>query len=320
MELPRLHLERVRWPLRRPFRAGTGAITVREGFLVFVEGREAVGVGEALPLPSSGTETLEQCGQALHRARTLEDLDATPAARFAVETALLDLEGRTRGVPVSALLSETPSRSVAVNGVIDASEDAVAQARALKAEGFRCFKLKLPGPVAAVREVIGPHAELRLDANGQWSRDEALAELRALKAFRPEYCEDPTDDPADVAALRACGVPIAADAWLARGTDVDADVLVIKPAVVGGLKRAVALAQGRRAVITTTVDGVVGRLAALHVAAALGGEMAHGLATGRWIAQDDAADPAPVVRGRIAVPQGGGLGLNLGFKGTEVAA
>jgi L-alanine-DL-glutamate epimerase-like enolase superfamily enzyme len=196
----------------------------------------------------------------------------------------------------------------------------VAQARALKAEGFRSFKLKLPGPVAAVREVIGPDAELRLDANGQWSRDEALTQLRALQAFRPEYCEDPTQDPSDVAALRACGVAVAADAWLARGTDVDADVLVIKPAVVGGLKRAVALAQGRRAVITTTVDGVVGRLAALHVAAALGGDTAHGLATGRWIAQDDAADPAPVVRGRITVPEGGGLGLNLGFKGAEVAA
>src|SRR5690606_18069536 len=91
---PRMKLVRVRLPLKRPLVTAAGTLTAREGFLVFVDG----GVGEAMPLPSSGTETLEECRAALEAARDLDEVQA-PCARFALETALLDAEAKRRGVP-----------------------------------------------------------------------------------------------------------------------------------------------------------------------------------------------------------------------------
>jgi o-succinylbenzoate synthase len=350
VKLGRLTTSPLRLPLRRPFITASGALTAREGVLVFAEAEGVVGVGEAMPLPFAGTETLAQCVQALEPVQQLEGraldieallaalpaLEGAPAARFAVETALLDLVARTRGCPLSALLAERPVRSVEVNAVIDASADAPAQAAAQRDEGFRVFKLKLTstaaGLAAAVREVIGAQAELRLDANASWSLAQATQALSGLQSLRPAYCEDPLANIDDVPALRrATSVRIAADSWLATATgrarvlsDGLADVCILKPAVLGGLGRALAFAARARAhgmsvVVTTTLEGVVARLAALHLAAALGEDTAHGLATAHWLERDWAVDPAPIIQGRINVPPGPGLGLDL-IKKREAAA
>jgi L-alanine-DL-glutamate epimerase-like enolase superfamily enzyme len=313
MTSTRCQLEPVRLQLVRPFETGAGTITVREGFLVSLEQGGQVGVGEAMPLPPAGTETLAQCEQALRSG----NLDDAPAARFAIETALLDLEGKRKGLSVAQLLAPEPATSIAVSCVI-ASRDAAEQARALKAEGFTCFKLKLPADVAAVRAAIGPDAELRLDANGR--------PCETFEAFRPAYIEDPSAQPTRIERMT-----VAADAWLStaegRARVLDerlADVCVLKPAVLGGLKASLdfaqqAIARGMKVVVTTTLEGVVARLAALHLAAALNNGLAHGLATARWLASDHAADPAPVIDARMSVPRAPGLGIDL-KRIQEVAA
>jgi len=56
-------------------------------------------------------------------------------------------------------------------------------------------------------------------------------------------------------------------------------------------------------VVTTTVDGVVARTAAVHVAAAIPDVAPCGLATAELLAEDLGPDPAPVDDGRISVPQ-----------------
>jgi o-succinylbenzoate synthase len=333
MRLERLELEAVRTPLARPFRTAGGTLTEREGFLVFARAQGVTGVGEALPLPSAGTETLAQCAEALQQAKALigrelgavPELPHAPAARFGIETAMLDLLGRIERRPLLGAQG-----TIAVNAVIDASEDAAAQARALHAEGFRCFKLKSARDVVAVRDAIGQDAELRLDANGAWSLEQASRELTGLDIA---YCEDPLATPDEVPALRgATRVRIAADVWLATKAGRDrvlreglADVCILKPAVLGGVARALefaleARARGVQCVVTTTLDGVVARMAALHLAAALDNGLAHGLATGRWLERDWAEDPAPVVRGRMTVPAGPGLGVELARASREVAA
>ena len=60
--------------------------------------------------------------------------------------------------------------------------------------------------------------------------------------------------------------------------------------------------------MTTTIDGVVARLAALHVAAAVPDIGACGLATGDRLARDLAPDPTRVADGEMTVPQTDGLG------------
>jgi L-alanine-DL-glutamate epimerase-like enolase superfamily enzyme len=97
-----------------------------------------------------------------------------------------------------------------------------------------------------------------------------------------------------------------------RLLDADAaDVLVLKPMALGGVDRAreVALAARERgvdAVVTTTIDAVVARTGAVHLAASLPDVRPCGLATAGLLGADLAPDPAPVEDGRIAVPEGKG--------------
>jgi L-alanine-DL-glutamate epimerase-like enolase superfamily enzyme len=61
-------------------------------------------------------------------------------------------------------------------------------------------------------------------------------------------------------------------------------------------------------VITSVVDSAIGVGAAAQLAAAIGGTQAHGLATGAWLAED-VAPPALIRAGKLALPDGPGLGI-----------
>jgi len=161
--------------------------------------------------------------------------------------------------------------------------------------------------VAAVRAALGPAIRLRLDANGAWGVDEAIAIIRAVERYGIELVEQPApvDDLAGLARVRAAvDTPIAADESVGGPEQARqvveagaADVLIVKPIPAGGLRRArevIALAQaaGLRALVTTTIDSGVGVAAALHLAATLPAPpLACGLATGPLLVGDLIAAP-----------------------------
>jgi o-succinylbenzoate synthase len=263
-------------------------------------------------------------------------LGAAPAARAALDGALHDATARRRGVPVAALLCEAgeePAPSVAVNALLDAPSPAAldALARARRAEGFASFKLKVGGlsraddlaRATAVRDAIGDEATLRLDANRAWDEDEAARALAALAPLGLEWVEEPLADarPETFARLRQrTATALAVDESLGDESDVPrwldaavADACVIKPAWLGGLASARRVAErareaGLACVVTTALDAAVGRATALHLAAALRGPHACGLATGERLAGDVASLPPPV-DGRMALPPDAGLGV-----------
>jgi L-alanine-DL-glutamate epimerase-like enolase superfamily enzyme len=161
-----------------------------------------------------------------------------------------------------------------------------------------------------------PEVKLRLDANGAWTAEEALRKLRELSPLGIELCEQPT---ADLAGLDGCAVPIAADEMLAtdpEGALRRARILVLKPMLLGGLTAALDLARrahglGLSLVVTTALEGPVGRAGASHLAAAvlaLGPQPAAGIATGRLFAE--ALDPFAPQRGVVRIPDLPGLGLS----------
>jgi o-succinylbenzoate synthase len=326
-----------------PLTTASGQITERRGFLVGIQQDGVWGVGEATPLPG-WTESYEACRTALNTAaqstnaviKTPDPTD-TPAAAHAVELAELDAAARRDNRPLAAVLREgvfdvdhpLPD-SVPVNATIgDGSVDETVNAATTAVdEGFDWLKLKVgarkPGldlvRVQAVREAVDDGVSLRLDVNGGWNRSTARAMVDRLAAVGIEYLEQPlpADDLEGLAELRGHGVDIAVDESLAEQSlsavlsAGAADVAVIKSMAVGGPRRTVEAAATARAagiepVVTTTVDGVVARTAAVHAAAAIPDVTACGLATGSLLATDLADDPVPIADGRAQLPAGNGL-------------
>jgi len=331
-------------PLATPLSTAAGSIERREGFVVRFDHRGETGIGEATPLPG-WTESLDECERALtrvldtyekegHSAALLElDADAVPAARHGFATALLDADARADDVPLAEWFDADAGRSVPVNATIGdtSTDETVEAARTAVDDGFGCLKLKVGARdlsadlarVGAVRAAVGPGVTLRVDANGAWDRETARNAVDGLAEHGVEYVEQPLSA-ADLdghAALRGRGVEIALDEALRAHSAAEilrsdaADVLILKPMVVGGPGNAHTLAMrardcGIEPVITTTVDAVVARTAAVHVAAAIPAVRPCGLATANYLADDLADDPAPVSDGRIVVPDGPGLGLD----------
>jgi o-succinylbenzoate synthase len=338
-------LREVRWTLKSPVTTSAATVSRRDAVLVKLEHEGTVGLGEASPLAEFGGEPVTQCRAALGEASRLitraptgaadverlidraPALRTAPAARFAVEQALLDWVARRMGLPLRKLLSPGAAREVNVNALLVASDpDALREEAARWRErGFSTLKLKVGARsaeedllrVRAVREGAGPDAKIRLDANGAWDAARAAQALRILGEVGLELCEQPTPvrDPealGEVARLKLC--PVGADEGLvvadARDTLArDADVLVLKPSLMGGLSPALALGRkGRAAYVTAGYEGPIARAGAAHLAAALPRSgFAHGLHTGALLEKADS--PLDAVRGVLKLPDAPGLGL-----------
>lgn len=188
-------------------------------------------------------------------------------------------------------------------------------------------KVKVAGPgqtpaddlrrVEAVRDCLGPHGALRVDANAAWDVEEAVRRLTELSRFGLEYAEQPVATLDELRQLRRrVSVPLAADESIrelaasgvgerefARVADA-VDVAVLKVAPLGGVWRALRVAEavGVPAVVSSAVETSVGLAAGLALAAALP-ELPHacGLGTATMLAGDVVAQPLLPVDGTLTV-------------------
>ncbi|NHN40456.1 o-succinylbenzoate synthase [Halorubellus sp. JP-L1] len=328
--------------LSRPLATANGEITDREGFLVRVSDGEHEGFGEATPL-AQWTESHAECRGALSdavsrlqddEAALRADLDRNPAARHGVALALADLRAKQHDRPLYRLLGRRSEREwVPVNATVGdaAPDDTAAAAERAVAEGYETVKVKVGTRgverdverLRAVRDAVGDDVSLRADANGAWDREEAERALSGFADAGVRYVEQPlpADDLAGMAALRGGPVGVAVDETLAAHSVQQvldagaADVLVLKPMALGGVERARRAAVEAReenvaSVVTTTIDAVVARAGAVHVAASLAGVLSCGLATGDWLSTDLGPDPCFVDDGSVRVPQEAGLGVH----------
>jgi o-succinylbenzoate synthase len=311
-----------------------------------------IGLGEASPLPGFSPDDVTTCARALEemhvRLGAIDEaspVDAVakalggalvevPAARFAVETALLDLIGQSRGISVAACLSgdgvtESVPRSALLGAPGRDAQGCIDHARRAKARGIRVFKAKIGDPnvglsaeIAALGELrheLGASA-IRLDANGAWSVAQARDALARLEALEPEFVEEPVGGDALV-DLGVCAVPWAADDSLAsaerRTRLLDASgcaTVVLKPSLLGGLLAARDLARrarerGRDVVVTHMFEGAVAHAAACELALSLGpATRACGLDTHAGLADEDV--PQLARAGFVCASGRAGLGFD----------
>lgn len=216
---------------------------------------------------------------------------ANHASRAALELAILDCALRSRRRSITELLP--PRRpKVVYSGIITAGslDSALQHARQMKLVGLQHIKLKVGfeddvARVRAVRDVFGPGASLRVDANGAWTVDQAIEALAALAPFDIAAVEQPLPR-GPVAELRrlkdASPVPVMVDESLVTLDDAQAliaaravDYFNIRVSKCGGLARAREIAVlAAAAGVRLQVGSQVGETAILsaagrHLAAAL---------------------------------------------------
>jgi o-succinylbenzoate synthase len=336
--------------LKTPIQTARGLMDERSGFRVELRAQGVVGRGDAMPMASFGTETPEASLMALERltipqipnsveeiSQVVNALRHSPAARHAAECALLEHLAIRQGVLVATLLGPVRRSHFAVNALIEGDDaaDLAASAERAARDGFMVVKTKVAArPLAveaqrllAVRRAVGPKVRIRIDANGGWSEATARSALRGLEALDLEVCEQPVHS-RDVEGLRRlrhlAPCRIAADESMLlegqlsrlfeRDPHAAADVVVLKPAALGGLLSSLAVAQqahdaGVGAYVTTLMDGPIARAAAAHLAAILpSADWAHGLSTVELF-QNVEADAFSPRNGHIALPQATGWGV-----------
>lgn len=285
------------------------------------------------------------CGAAMEPGAWTPETDAhlsgAPASRAAVQGALWDLAARRAGLPLADLLAgragevhEAVLRRMPTSALLVAREPGAVRAEAARAResGHRAVKIKLGSPLLdddvararAAREGLGPTVRLRGDANGAWSRRDARVAFEALAEFGFDYVEQPlaADDFEGFVELhRLSPVRIAADESVATESGAlrllstgAVDVMVLKPATLGGPARALEIAaQARHAgvevVFSHTLESAVGARHVLHCAAAWGDQDAvHGLCTEGLFVSDVAASVA-CPGGLAAITDAPGLGI-----------
>ena len=225
--------------------------------------------------------------------RLERELD-TPAFPFrsqlasAIDMACHDVIGKATGQPLYRLLGGRYHERLAVCWVayIRSPQEMEPEIAEKVAQGFRAFKLKVGrsieddvARVRLVRELAGDDAHIKLDANGAWTVDEAIANLRKLEPYHPAAIETPV--PAgDVEVMRAvkrgtsipymehAGDPQRTLEYVRAGV---VDVFKISAGGLGGIHRArkvvaIVEAAGAAAYVGSTVEMGLGTTALGHFA------------------------------------------------------
>jgi L-alanine-DL-glutamate epimerase-like enolase superfamily enzyme len=297
-------------------RSATSEWPARAGMVLRVRTSDGlVGQGEASPLPGYSSdayapalaalrnvdwgslpepEALSDADELLERLDTVAGSTGARSARFALETAYLDLVGQRTARPLWQLLdgSTRAPVPVPVSSLIGSADDGriVDSARTAVARGVAGVKVKLPGPssdqrverIRSVRAAIG-NAGLRLDANGSLPVDRVQSELAKFRELDIEFIEEPVmssvfdavaDPPVPIALDESLQSPNAWSRMEPVLTRLRCVALVLKPMALGGFSACVRWARtarehGLHVTVSHLFDGPIALTACAHLALAI---------------------------------------------------
>lgn len=272
------------------------------------------------------------------RVRLNQAIRGNNLAKSAIETALLDLQGKHLNRPVSDLLGGALHAHLPVLWTLASGDTAkdIDEAQTLLAQKRHCdFKLKIGSRalmddvrhVAAIKNAVGDEASVRVDVNQAWDETTASKGMAELQAAGIDLVEQPTpmkDFASLVRLSRKFHIPILADESVADAKDLFAlaaagfaGAVAMKIAKAGGPLRAleqatVAQAAGIGLYGGTLLEGTIGTAASLHAWSTLhtlhwGTEM-----FGPLLMKDDIViKPLNFHGNGVDLPTGPGLGVEL---------
>ena len=313
-----------------------------------------VGWGEAASAPTMTGDTLESLLAAVRdhlgpllvgedawtrqalRRRLKRALFGNTGAHSAIEMALLDLAGRSSGLPVVDLIGGAVRRAVAPMWLLGnpTPEQDLAEADARRVQGFDFFKLKIgTKPVdreiastIALRQALGATTALCADANCGLTFADARRYVEGVGEAGLKFVEQPLahDDLGALARLtRVSPIPIGADEGIHSLGDIEshercgAGGVSLKLIKLGGMSAAVEAAQlcERRGlavnIAAKIAESSIASAAAIHLACAAptvewGVSLTH-----FYLAGDLAKASLAIGDGAVALPTGPGLGIDV---------
>ena len=349
MKFTGFELRRIALPMIAPFETSFGTQQNRDILLVRALSDDAEGWGEcvAMDAPLYSSEYADGAHAVLRDyllpallsagdltgpavAHVLEPFRGHRMAKAAAEMAVLDAELQAADMPLAAYLGAVRDQvdcgvSVGIAAEIGALLDEVG--RYLDA-GYRRIKLKIkPGwdvePVAAVRERFGDDVVLQVDANAAYTVADAqhLAKLDAFDLLLVEQPLVEEDIRGHAVLATVLRTPICLDESIVSAASA-ADAIALGACSIVNIKagRVGGYLEARRVADVCAAHGVpvwcggmletgLGRAANVALAAlpnfSLPGDTS---ASSRYWAQDLTV-PFELTDGRLAVPQGPGLGV-----------
>jgi len=253
---------------KRPSGTSRGVMTQKETWFLILEENGKTGIGECGILRTLSAddrpdyeEKLQWTCENIHLGKeTLwESLLEFPSIQFGVEMAFQSLESKT---PFLLFPSDFTKgkKSIPINGLVWMGEPAFmkAQIEEKLAQGFNCIKLKI-GAIDFEKELEllrfirqnydASTIEIRVDANGGFSSNEALYKLNQLSEFELHSIEQPIQKNQHDSMSELCKTtpfPIALDEELigifgyaekeALLQKIKPQYIILKPSLIGGFR------------------------------------------------------------------------------------
>ena len=307
---------------KQPAGTSRGVYTTRQSWFVTITSPdcpERKGTGECAPLPDLSCDAIPEYERTLHAACDMlgatghlntDMLRPYPSMLFGLETALLHFE---RG---SDVLFDTPfargEEGIPINGLVwmGSYDEMLARLEEKMQAGFGCVKLKIGAidfdkELDLIRHIRAAYTkeqiELRVDANGGFTPQNAMSRLEQLARYDIHSIEQPIKQHqwADMARLcRESPLPIALDEELIGVNMVSMkqhlldmlrpQYIILKPSLHGGMAGTrewidMARERGIGSWMTSALESNVGLNAVAQLAAHIYGPhitMPQGLGTG----------------------------------------
>lgn len=262
----------------------------------------------------------------LGKQKLYDSLTEFPSMQFGVEMAFLSLESEN---PLELFPSDFTknAQSIPINGLVWMGEPAFMKEQIEQkiAEGFNCIKLKI-GAIDFNKELellqlIRTHfdaktIEIRVDANGGFSPDEALSKLKQLHPFDLHSIEQPIKQNQISKMAELCQqtpFPIALDEELigvfslddkeSLLTKIKPQYIILKPSLIGGFQGTqewISLAEKHNIGwwITSALESNIGLNAIAQFTFTLQSPLPQGLGTG-GLYTNNFDSPLEVVNGEL---------------------
>jgi O-succinylbenzoate synthase len=253
---------------KTPSGTSRGVLTTKETWFLRLEAKGKIGIGECGLLRGLSADDrpdyeaqLQWTCQNIHLGKDAlwEALIEFPSIQFGVEMAFLSLESNTPFELFPSAFTQN-TKSISINGLVWMGDEGYMkeQIEAKIAAGFKCIKLKIGaldfekelGLLHFIRQNFSKEAiEIRVDANGAFSSNEALSKLNQLAGFELHSIEQPIQkNNTDMMSVlcKSTPIPIALDEELigvfttqdkeALLQKVMPQYIILKPSFIGGFR------------------------------------------------------------------------------------